>query len=271
MKRIDWRRAYEPLPEALDNRVFLALQRLKEEEKPMRKHTLRTAAIVLAILAALGGAAYAILENKTADYFGWFYGEDKREELLSGDLALSGQSYTLGDVTYTLDSVIYKDGTVYGTGTIAPAKGANVVLMPEDYAVDDPAGYDLFYGGDAPPADAPTYAELVKERGARLLLAHCVANGVLNDDGTLNASEIGYSNIPQNDGTILFAFEFAGGAVEGETMTEAEITRAARYRVSLHLANWEVTTEGKWLRDEPDDTSLRSDWTVTVEPTEKGE
>lgn len=270
MKHQDWRRAYEPLPEALSHRVAHTLSRL-EHEKSMRKGSFRTAVIVLAALLALGGVAYALMESKTADIFGWFYGQEKKETLLAGDIAYSGQTYQLGEVIYTLDEVVYKDGFVYGTGTIAPAEGANLVLMAEDYGVNVAAGYLLYYGEEEIAEDAPSYAELAAQRGAKILLAKCVADGVLNEDGTLNASEIGYTQLPQPDGTIRFTFEFEGSrSGEGERAANT-IERAERYDVQLHLSNWEVTPEGDWLREDPENTYLAHEWTVTVTPVMKGE
>jgi hypothetical protein len=263
MKREDWQKAYEPLPAALELRVAHTLTRL-EEEKPVRKMSLRTAVIALAIVLALGGVAYAMIASQTAEYFGWFYGEEKKESLLTGDIAPSGESASLGDAVYTLDDVIYKDGTVYGTGTIRPGEGANIVLMTEDYGVNEPAGYLLHYGEEEIPEDAPSYAELAREKGAKILLATCIANGVLNEDGTLNASEIGITLLPQRDGSIRFTFEFAGGGSN-------TIDREESYRLSLYIANWEVTQEGDWLREEPENTWLKTDWTVTVTPVMKGE
>ncbi len=274
MKREDWQRAYEPLPDALAHRVSSTLSSLEKEETVMRKHTLRSAVIALAILLALTGVAYALIESKTADIFGWFYGNETKENLLSGDIAPSGQSYTLGDVVYTLDEVIYKDGYLYGTGTIRAAEGANIVLVAEDYTVTSPAGYGLHYGyGETIPDDAPTYAELAKERGAKIILAKCVADGVLNEDSTLNASEIGYLQLPQPDGTIRFTFEFQGivGNEYGQVVVIDSIDRASAYDIQLHLSNWEVTEDGEWLREEPNDTWLKTDWLVTVTPTMKEE
>lgn len=272
MNREAWRRAYEPLPKDLGKTVSSALNQLKED-KPMKKLTLRTAAIALAAVIILCGAAYALIESKTADIFGWFYGDEKKQELLSGDIAASGQSVTLGDVTYTLDEAVYKDGFIYGTGTMKPRDGANVVLIPEDYQITDKAGYLIYYGAEEIPENAPTYAELAKEKGATLLLAKCVANGVLNADGTLNASEIGYTQLPQKDGSIVFTFEFEGGAADDGQMKTASIERGASYDVSLYIANWEMTEDGTWLRGEDGvkDTWLKQDWTVTVTPEMKGE
>lgn len=272
MKREDWQRAYQPLPDALETRVYSTLVGLEEQKKPVRGLSLRTAVILVAALLALGGVAYAMIQSKTADIFGWFYGEEMKGELLAGDIAPSGQSHTLGDIVYTLDEVIYQGGTVYGTGTMRAAEGANIVLITEDYFVDEPAGYTLHYGDETIPDDTPSYAELAEEKGAKIILAKCLPNGILNEDGTLNASEIGYLLMPQQDGTIRFTFEFAGGMVEDGRLVQQNIDRAQSYRLNLRVSNWEVTREGEWLRDDADvDTMLRDEWIVTVTPTLKGE
>ena len=74
---------------------------------------------------------------------------------------------------------------------------------------------------------------------------------------------VGYDQIPQPDGTIRFYFEFAG--------REGGIERAESYDVILSIANWEVTPEGEWLREDPDNTWLKDEWVVTVTPEMKGE
>lgn len=259
MTQNDWRMAYEPLPPQLETRVKRALAALDDASK--RRFQVRTAVLVLALVLALCGVACAVFESRTVELFGRFYGEGTKRELLSGDLAGVGQSVRLGEVVYTLDDAVYKDGTVYASGTIRPADGVNVVLLAEDYSVNDPAGYLLFYGEEEIPDDAPTYAELAQERGAKILHVDAIANGVLEENGELNASSIGYGALPQRDGTIRFFFEFEGG--------ESEIARAEKYEVSVYIANWEVTPEGEWLREEPENTWLYEDWTVTVEPQMK--
>jgi hypothetical protein len=270
MNQKQWQKAYEPVPQQLEYRVSHTLKQLEAvTRRPGRK--LRLSVIIAALLIALCGVAYAMIHSQVADIFGWFYGEDKKTELLAGDIAPSGQSVQLGDVVYRLDEVVYSDGSIYGTGTMLPAGGANVVLIPEDYGVHDRAGYILHYGDEIIPDDAPTYAELARERGAKILLAKCVADGVINPDGTLNASEIGYTQLPQPDGSIRFTFEFTGGEIDNGRMSASTIDRASSYTVSLHIANWEVTPDGLWLREEPDDTWLKQEWAVTVTPIAKGE
>ena len=199
--------------------------------------SLRTACVLPGHLLALGGAWLCGDCIPTAELFGWLYGAEKKESLLKGDIAPSGENMILGDVVYTLDDVIYKDGTVYGTGTMRPREGANIVLMTEDYGVNEPAGYLLHYGEEEIPEDAPSYAELAREKGAKIILSTCIANGVLNEDGTLNASEIGLALLPQRDGSIRFTFEFEGGGAN-------TIDRAESYPPQPVHRNWEVTPEG---------------------------
>ena len=183
MKQSEWRRAYEPDPVRLEARVRHTLKNL-DADPAARPHALRTALIAALVLALLCGIALAVYESRTADLVGWFGGEERKEALLSGDIAPSGESTRLGDVVYTLDDVIYKDGTIYGSGVIRAAEGANIVLIDENSGIYEPAGYPLHYGKDyTVPDDAPSYVELAKERGARLILAKCVADGVLNENG----------------------------------------------------------------------------------------
>lgn len=91
------------------------------------------------------------------------------------------------------------------------------------------------------PTARPSYVELAQERGARLILAKCVADGVLDENG--EPDSVGYDQIPQPDGTIRFYFEFAG--------REGGIERAESYDVILSIANWEVTPEGEGLQRGP--------------------
>ena len=263
MKKEQWRRAYDPDPVVLEARVRQTLARL-DTLQAARPRVLRTVLVAALVLALVGGVALAVYESRTAELAGWLSGEDKKEALLAGDIAACGESVQLGDVVYTLDDVIYKDGMVYGSGVIRAAEGANIVLMDENSNLFEPAGYPLHYGKDyTVPDDAPSYAQLAEERGAKLILAKCVASGVLDENGEPDSSEIGYDQIPQEDGTIRFYFEFAG--------QEGGVARADSYDVCLSIANWEVTLQGEWLREDPNNTWLKDEWVVTVTPDRKGD
>ena len=164
-------RAFCETPQAFKTRVDTTLRRLrtgKEATMVKRKLTLVPAVLLIALLA--GAAVAATLYPRTAERFGEMYGEEFGERLLCGDAAESGETHTLGCVSYTLSDVIYADGVLYGTVIMEPAPGENVVLIPEGCNTRD---------GEAAPADAQSYAQLAQARGARLILARCVPEGYL--------------------------------------------------------------------------------------------
>lgn len=260
MNSNDFIHAYEPIPQALEIRVRQTLARLEEAPKPARRVSLRTAIVIIALVLALFGVAYAIFENKTVDIFGWMYGETFKEELEGGAYAPMGQSYQLGDVVYSVEDMVYKtEGSMtglYGVVRIAPAKDSNVVVMSSDLSVDDPAGFLLHYGdtGQTISDEDPSYAELAEQRGARLLMARAAVNSI-SIDGVEYANCFGESWLPQEDGTLLGAIEISD-----------ELPYAESFEMNLWLSNWETTLDGIWLRDEPDSTWLKHDWIITVSP-----
>ena len=225
-----------------------------------RPCALRTALIAALVLALLCGIALAVYESRTADLAGWFGGEERKEALLAGDIAPSGESTRLGDVVYTLDDVIYKDGTIYGSGVIRAAEGANIVLIDENRASMSPRAIPCTTARTTPcPTTRPATPSWRRSGEPGLILAKCVADGVLDENG--EPDSVGYDQVPQPDGTIRFYFEFAG--------REGGIERAESYDVILSIANWEVTPEGEWLREDPDNTWLKDEWVVTVTPEMK--
>ena len=146
---------------------------------------------------------------------------------------------------------------LYGTVVMEPAEGENVVLMPEDADVSEPAGYNI-HNGEAAPEDAKTYAQLAAERGARIVMAKCVPDGYVLDSGAMSG-DIGYSDTVTQDGAIVSSFELYGwnGGIE----------RSDSYTLRFYLSSWEVTPQGEWLREEPDNTWVRETWDVTVKPS----
>lgn len=273
----DYSQAYGVTPESFKRRVAYAL-RQTEKEQPMKKLSFRASVLIALLVLVLGTAAVAAVATPVADVFGWFYGEAKKEELLAGDVATIGQSYTLGDVTYTIDEVVYSNHVLYGTGTISVAEGKEAVLITEDYQVTDPAGYLLHYGmgEEEVPEDAPSYKELAEQKDCKILFAKLVPEGVLVD-GEVAVGDIGYLQLPRPDNTIQFTFEvYDNEALSAErddwtaqgggwSAKEGE-DKPASYTMKLYVGNWEVTKDGEWLREEPNNTWLREEWIVEVTP-----
>ena len=199
------------------------------------------------------GAPLEIDTNAT----GWLVdGKIAKDKPSSGDMAyrvtIKGKSG--GTVAYTLHTASQDASSKADPGELKGVTAtANGTAVTDFNPVKD--------GTYTVPDDAPSYVELAQERGARLILAKCVADGVLDENG--EPDSVGYDQIPQPDGTIRFYFEFAG--------REGGIERAESYDVILSIANWEVTPEGEWLREAPDNTWLKDEWVVTVTPEMKGE
>ena len=251
-------RAFAETPQAFRTRMDATLRRLKtdKEERIMKRKLAFAPVLVLILALVLAGVAVAALYPRTAERFGDMYGEEFGERLTRGDAAELGESHTLGSVTYTVTDVIYADGVLYGTVVMEPAQGENVVLIPEDTDLRDPAGYNI-HDGETAPADAKSYAQLAAERGARIVLAKCVPEGYVLG-GEVMSGDVGYTDTVTRDGAIISSFELYGwnGGIE----------RADSYTLRLDLGNWEVTPEGEWLREEPQNTWLRKVWDVTVAP-----
>ena len=209
------------------------------KETPVMKKKLSLGLALALILTALtAAAAVAAILSPTAEIFGFLYGKDKQEALLKGDIAALGSVHEAGDLEVTLEDVVYQtEGDMqglYGTGLIAPREGSRVVLIPEDYSPNDAAGYILHYGrGEEVPEDAPSYAELAEKNGARMLVVRAMLETV-SVDGKVLETEVGYSLIPQADGSVRFAFE----------MIYEQMRRADSYDLAMYLSSYEVDAQG---------------------------
>lgn len=250
MKRLDWKSAYEPIPAALESRVRVTLAGLEESKARGARLPLRTVVAAVVLVLTLGGVSYAVLGHRTADLFGWFYGGNWQKELENGAYAPAGQRFELGDVAYTIEEMVYKtEGKyqgLYGVVRITPVEGSNIVLLPEDLSEDDPAGYLLHYGdvGDTIPDDAPSYAELARERGASLLRVRAAVDSLAWNGQTYKGS-VGENWLPQKDGSILGTLEIAD-----------DLPYADSYELELHIA----------IREASQDEWQSETWHVTLTP-----
>ena len=277
MKRqdIDFTRTYGDVPEAFSHRVAYALRHCeKEASRPMKRKS-PIAILITVLCLALTTTAVAAALSQTVEFFVFEYGERYRETLESGQVAHGGGSATLNGVVYTLhDAVIvpsqttwlYDVGEVdppvdtldfYATGVISPAEGENIILLSwDDYTVDDPAGYALYYPNwPKAPEGAPTYAELAREKGATIRMVSCIANGIINEEtGEVYPNTIGGVLIPREDGTVQFGVE-----VPSEHVIPAQDS----YCLSLYIATQDVDPEGNIIEG----SQQSAEWIVTLAPT----
>ena len=257
MKQTDLKKMFGSVPDRFADRVAFAIR--ETEEKPMKqKLTARTALIAAAILVMLMAAAYAAFSSQVTAFFGTLYGQDTQEWLEKGDVATPNRTFTLDDVVFTLDEVVYRDNGLYGVGTIRADEGSTAVIFPEDQQPSDPYGYDVYgISGNEPekaPAGAKTFADMAKGTGGRLLMVRALPDLIGVDGGELlSPNAIGYTLVPQRDGSVQYSFEVSDGVVveKGET-----------YTIQMWVSAWEFSAAGKPLSERP----KGENWTVEIAP-----
>ena len=275
--KLDPNKVYGDVPQSFSHRVEYTLRRCeKEETHPMKRKPI--VAILITVLAlALATTAVAAALSRTTEFFVFEYGERYRETMESGVVAPVDQSTTLNGVIFTLHDAVITPGQTtyladvgevdppvdtidfYATGVIAPAEGENIILLADEYAVTDQAGYALYYPNwPQAPEGAPTYAELAKETGATIRMVRCIANGIINEEtGEVYPNTIGSVHIPLQDGAVQFGIEIPG---------ENVYPQQDSYRLSIWLCTEDVDLEGNPIEG----TRQSTDWIVTLVP-EKAE
>ena len=273
----DPNKVYGDVPESFSHRVAYALRQCEKEEiKPMKRKPV--VAILIAILClALTTTAVAAVLSRTTEFFVFEYGESYRERMESGAAIQVNQSTTLKGVIFTLDDAIITPSQTnyltdvgevdppvdtidfYATGIIAPAEGENVILLAEEYSIDQPAGYAIYYPQwPKAPEGAPTYAELAKEKGAAIRMVSCYANGIINETtGEVYLNTIGGALIPLQDGTLQFGIEIP---------SENVYPQQDSYRMSIYISTRDMDLEGNYIEG----TRQSAEWIVTLTP-EKAE
>lgn len=275
--KLDPEKVYGSVPETFSRRVEYALRRCeKEETKTMKRMPVAVIFVTILLLAMTTTAMAAVLSH-TIEFFTFEYGERYRERLESGKVAPLDQSTTLNGAMFTLHDAVITPAKAewlsgvgevdppvdtldfYATGVIAPAEGENLVLLPwDEYSVDQPAGYAIYYPQwPKAPEDAPSYAELAKERSATIRKVSCIGWGILDGKGQLLPCTPGSSIIPLQDGTVHFSVEIP---------SESVVPWQDSYQLLLEVATVDVDLAG----NEIDGTRQSADWIVTLVP-EKAE
>lgn len=202
---LDFSRTYGSMPDSFAHRVQYAL-RQTQEEKTMKRSMLRTVAIVL-ILLTFTTAACAVILSRTREIFGQIY-PSKSQLLNAGEVAISGASFELAGVRFTLDDAVWTESGLYAVGTMRAADGANLVLISDDNELDDPVGYPIHYNPHiVVPEGTPTYRQLVEATGAKLVSVSCHFDNQISSEFPKIICTPGAGFYAQEDGSILFATE----------------------------------------------------------------
>lgn len=155
----DWQAAFGQPSASFDVRVQQTLERL-EEEKPMKKVTLRAALIAVALILAVIGTVYAATSGwNIGDYFDNVYGDRAKvpEDFASNfDQTLTQQ---VGDVVLTIRDAYVDDTYLHAIVTFARADGKPALFLMADLSLEDTIE-NLFRDGRE---DSRTIAEYAAE------------------------------------------------------------------------------------------------------------
>lgn len=226
MNRTSLQTMYGSTPPSFSRRVEQTLAAGQIQPSPAPRLSLRIILVAALLLMLLTATALAVSSGLVASLFGAHFGAEVRDELLRGDTALSGQSVTLGRVTYTFGELVHTGSGLYGVGRITAPQG--ITLLPED-TVPDPS-----------------------RRETECIAVKALAEAVSVDGGAMLAlPSVGYELLPREDGSILFMFCLPAGY---------EVTDGTAYTLQLWCSQCQMTAEGTL----PEDAWRGVNWTVTV-------
>ena len=224
----------------------------KGETKVKRKSI---GAVTLAIVLALAmmGTAYALFSSRVAELFGIQYGKEMGDWLQGGKVAQVGETVTVGDLSITLDEVVYRSRGLYGVGTIRAADPKDV-LLPDAIAEDSEYFFSLNDDENEQAALAHKLAEQAKANGGCLMTVCVQPEQVSVDGGTmLNVNCFGYYDQWNEDGSLTFSFEMEDGQI---------LEDGTAYQMLMDICVFQVDQNGVLMQE----TQKRGNWRVAFEP-----
>lgn len=267
----------ERLRQAMDRRLAaldyepahrLAVYRRTQQQAP-RRPRLRLTALVLGVLV-LSLTAMAALLSPTLNLFGWLYGKNAPVNQFSFRIPPEQRVYELNGLRYELDEVHFVhwsdagNSRILGSVWISAAPEAGVILLPEEYGVDYPAGYNPHLGtaeeapdglmAGKPPEGSPSYADLARAKGLRMLQARAVPRE-LHIDGRPTGGDHGYLPLVSLDGRLRYSFEM-------DVLPRPRNPEQAAYSFTLFLRSYELTEDGNIVQG----TDTRTEWAITLGP-----
>lgn len=257
MNQQEFRTMFGSTPDSFKAAVRRGLASARAEKTAARR-PLRVLASAAAAMLLVMGAAYAAFPSQVAEWFGRSYGEQTAAWLKDGKTDRPANvGIVAGGAVFTLDEVVQRNRGLYGVGTVTLPEGSKDVLVAEDQGVDEPFGYDIHGMGDhaeAAPEGTATLAETAKKRGGKLLMAVFRLDMVGVDGGEMLAPDcVGYTMIPQRDGSLRFLFE----AEEGIAIEEGD-----SYRLALRANTREIDESGAYLEGTKQETA----WELDIAP-----
>ncbi len=214
-------------------------------EEPMKKRISAIAVLSVILALAVLGTACALFSSQVADFFSRYWNRELGESLQEGKVAQIGESVMIGDVLFTLDEIVYKNRSLYGIGTARPVQDTDVIL-PMDLA-EDPESFLM-------NEEAQTLAAKAKDAGGRILTTSSMPKRIGVDGGTLLMPGcIGYYDIANGDGSVIFSFEASDGLA---------VSEGTSYQIEMESTVQQIDESGETASGTP----LRAHWTVSCTP-----
>ncbi len=157
--KTDWQKVFGKPDASFSARFDQTLLRL-EEGKPMKKFTVRTAALVLALLVALTAVAYALTGGwGVADYLQNRYGREIPKDFKS-DYAQT-LTQTVGGVTFSIRDAYIDHNDLYAIVTLAREDGESALFLAGDISKTDTID-NLYLDGRTDSRTIQGYADEMK-------------------------------------------------------------------------------------------------------------
>ncbi len=249
----EYKNAFGKAPESFKNRVAYTLTHMEEERK-VKKFSLRLVLIAGIVLILMAGVVYAAsTEWRLFNFFSGMYGRTPGDELQK---AIEGnniaRSYETEKLTVDLTEAIADGKYMYLTAVIKPKPGQKLLLLPMDAMPDDSVAMWTGRPGvvSKPEDKNRTFLQLAKEEGKKL-----VAVNLWYQSGDISNDLADFIQLP--DGGVSF--------VVGGTM----VTDASKLPVSLIMTEQELTEEGEYLADTQTKETFAFDLAVTPPITQK--
>lgn len=254
MNKIDLKQMYGTTPDSFKRRVAFALRETARPQYTVRRLKLRTALIAAMVLVLVAVGAYAVFSSRVAETFGQHYGQETKEWLEKGEVDTEKHSFTIDEVIFTLEEVVYRSNGLYGVGTITVQEGSNTVLIPEDYEPDLPYGYDAYAESAPVPEGTPTVKDAAMEKGGRMLVVRALPNRIGVDGGVLlDPGSVGSSHEYKRDGSLAFMFELSDAYA---------VTKGESYEIEMWSSIVEMNADGSTKET----TGHGENWNVHIKP-----
>lgn len=243
--------AYGAAPEEFKASITSALRRI-EEEKPVKKQSLRLAVCIAAALLLLAGVVYAAANDwKLFNFYNERYGIDISEEAQNAiGQNHMGQRMEVGDVIFTVQEAI-ADGRYLYLTVKAESKDANSAYLMG--IMDSPSDWMTFDGKyEYEKENRRSYKRAALEDGKRLISAETWAN-VIGHEGNGGFGD----SVVLSDGSLRVMIGQELPIDPGETAIEVEL--------KAYVREWMVGEEGEeYVPGNLQDKSIR--FTLPVTP-----